>query len=467
MEPMIATLTAVALLLFGANAFMGVRFLDVRQLALAPWILSLGFLVSGIAVWPNPINWLVFLSILSGLVLFQVGAYLGAARPLRAERSPTRIHNLAGVGVAGIGAATFLYFALVLVDSVRAVHTLGGPGALTVTSLRALYLDTHTGVTGPLDLIKSLTRLLASVAAVGSPAIWRRHSRVAQGIVVAAWSGLFMETAFAGGRDLFILILLGFTLFFAFRRRIGGLPAYFRQHRGQAAVAILLVLLLGYYTFGVFPAQRNPLLEEPENVNMVMSWYTDGRISDAVINSGIPGLPQFAYGSTYLSHPIPTYTFFIEEGKTHTWYEAGRYNFPPASRFISLITQEPSSWNDIRTRLADVTDGAGRTANPWATGLRDFAIDVGIVGTAVLLFVWGFVAQRIQMAAWRRPTFDRVILLAVVCVALIRFPFTSPFLSGTVLNIMLLLGVVTLLRRASQTCRLNHIEGNSNTGDTL
>lgn len=124
-----------------------------------------------------------------------------------------------------------------------------------------------------------------------------------------------------------------------------------------------------------------------------------------------------------------------------------------------LVPRAASDWRDLATtnnnHLASISQAAGQ----WATPYGDLIWDFGIIGTFVIVALFGVVAGLIIGSARKNPSF-KIILLKVVVVGFSLSPLVNPFLSLYVHYALVL--VIFIALWSSQrpfgtfTCRRHH-----------
>jgi hypothetical protein len=299
------------------------------------------------------------------------------------------------------------------------------------------------------DIAVSVVRMFAMVAAFGTIYNHKIGDKPAFLTSVIACVGVLTETFTVAGRAIpaFVILVNLHVYFSLFYRPQNSL---FRKSH----IALFVAGLLGFYfVFAVFPVMRNPDL--PLAVDLFLSLQHSARISNWVFEFSdalsLPSLPIFAYGTSYLSMPIPKCTFFLESTTLADQYMLGNYNIPTFSRITSFATGEPSSWSQTREYILSSSNAAGYNGNPWATGVRDFAIDFGYLGTPIVLGIAAFFSASLATKIRRVHSFQRAIISSTICTCWFVFPFFSPFLVGPILNAIYLLIFIAAVERISSS----------------
>ncbi len=104
----------------------------------------------------------------------------------------------------------------------------------------------------------------------------------------------------------------------------------------------------------------------------------------------------------YFASPLPTLSFYIEQGPLPGPFW-GQYSFPIPARVVgvALGTGALRQWIDIRREVFTPFESAGFEGNVWATWLRDLLIDFGYLGALLFSSLFG------AFMAWARNAFER------------------------------------------------------------
>lgn len=206
-------------------------------------------------------------------------------------------------------------------------------------------------------------------------------------------------------------------------------------------------VLVAYFLV-VFPAQRNPYLSS--SVQHYLSWLSDAEISEWVVNSSesflLGWLPIFAYSTSYFSGSLDKLNYFLISTNVTTWYECGYYNFPFLSQISSFFGIGENRWFEIRNSIASLMELAGLSPNPWATGVRDFVIDFGLIGCVLAFGILGVVFQYLFERGRRSHSFCWKAIVVTVSAGSFIFAFISPFQIRFIANGLLALACIVGIR---------------------
>jgi hypothetical protein len=160
--------------------------------------------------------------------------------------------------------------------------------------------------------------------------------------------------------------------------------------------------------------------------------------------AGVTWLGVFAYATSYFSHGVDKLNFFITETDVASWYMLGMYNVPQASQLSAVFTESVTPWHQARLDIASLMATQGWALNPWATGIRDLAIDFGLVGAVVATFVFGWVSQRAYEAAKSSHSYFMLVVASYMSVSALTFAFLSPLQIRIISNGLWCLGMILL-----------------------
>lgn len=213
-------------------------------------------------------------------------------------------------------------------------------------------------------------------------------------------------------------------------------------------VAVIGFVGLMYFLV-IFPAQRNPYLSD--SVQHYLSWLSDAEISGWVIKvseiSILNWLPVFAYSTSYFSGSLDKLNYFLTSTDLVTWYEGGYYNFLILSQVSTFLSgAEGNRWLEIRNNIALLMESAGLSPNPWATGVRDFVIDFGMIGCVLAFVILGVVFQYLFHKGRRNHSFCWKAIVVKVSAASFIFAFISPFQIRFIANGLLALACIVGIR---------------------
>lgn len=202
------------------------------------------------------------------------------------------------------------------------------------------------------------------------------------------------------------------------------------------------------YFFIIFPSQRNPNLVN--SVQSYLSWLSDAIISPWVLSvssiAGFGWIPVFAYSTNYFSGSLDKLNYFLISTDVSTWYELGYYNFPVLSQIAVLLDVGENRWLEIRNNIALVMGDAGFASNPWATGIRDFVIDFGLIGCIFAAGILGFVFQYLFNRGRCSQSFCWKAIVLNASIGSFIFAFISPFQIRFIANGILALGCIVGIR---------------------
>ncbi len=448
------------LLVIGLLYLVGSRFrgplIEPGRLFLIPWAASLVLLSLGLIKHDLIMTMGTFAQLALALSSFWLGSMLAR---LVARRRALAPRHLPRPPLVLLGALTFLTVVYVGLVAWKAFTT---PDILSLQSLRQQHWENFwTGQTSSLDLLQTLSRSGTIILAASLPYLHATRARLR--FQLASTGGilaLLSETLLAGGRGLAmnVLVVLAISwllVYMAREQTPSPIRHLWRRHKTRALTLGMVGTLLMYTLLAVFPVSRNSALADPERIDTFLGFAHGAALSERSWwlseHLPVPLLPQMIYGLAYLMMPIPRYTFFIENSDIEEWYAMGQYNWPTLAKLRSVITGKRNTWIEYRAEIGSISEQYGYSPNPWATGVRDFVIDFGVIGAAFALFIFGFLAQNLYHSVVARPRMEKVVFYGLIGLVIARFAFSSMFVVGPVLNTLYLSAALAVLMSVART----------------
>ncbi len=440
-----------------------VPFIEPAPLFIYSWLTPIVFIQIGCIQYDSAFNSTSFASLIACIVAYVLGALFvrscskysdeqSLAKPLMAP--PRWLLML-------MAFSALLYFGVQLKELRNVLSTLGG-GSGGLGELREAHWDGYSegsvdGLHGGMTILRTNAILIAMAFPIF------RHYRMTRLLVTSclAVAGIFIETASHGGRGLVVQVLVGAAYCHFFVLAITGkkLRSFSDLVRALGPTKSIMYGVAGlfafYFLFAVFPAMRNP--DAVSRLDRYLGFTVDARIApwvyDFADNTGLDSLPILVYGSSYLSKPIPAYSFFTSSSDIGEWYLMGGYNISTIDKIRSLVTGEPTQFTAVRENIAAIRAAHHLTPNPWATGVRDFVIDFGYIGSAFALFCFGGFCQWVYIRARRTAKLEWIVAACIVAVFSLGFAFMSLLVPGSLRNAIfaaLLLVPVSIVIRGMQ-----------------
>jgi hypothetical protein len=323
-----------------------------------------------------------------------------------------------------------VYIALTVPQITRVLNS-------SIQDLRKEHWNTAYDEKGALGIVYALARAGAGYFMINMPLFTRDKNRLSLALGLASAVFIFVETAAAGGRYVFI--------FFALATLIN----HYALKKPTAKVGLnigysLFIIAGAYFSLAVFPLLRNVYLaSEP----MPYFSYVDD-VTPA------PWILQLSSGTLRTVVPYKL-QFYLENMRSQSGMMLGSYNIKYLSFLPQIFGIDARSFTEMREYISDLSSVAGYGGNPWSTGFRDLYLDFGKVGSVLASFCLGFYLTKWSAKLYTsESSIERTIGALASCSGLV-FSFLSPFVVPPVLNLLLLLLVVSLasrlLKRQSQT----------------
>lgn len=203
----------------------------------------------------------------------------------------------------------------------------------------------------------------------------------------------------------------------------------------------------GYYFFVVFPSQRNSTLAG-RYIDLSLWFRANARFPDwvnsAANDHGMDWVKMFANSAEYFSSPLYNLNYFVTQTDVFSWYKLGLYNVTQISQVSGAIGKDVTPWQQVRFDIAAVLSAAGRSTNPWSTGIRDLGIDFGLLAIPVL-GILGFTAQAVYAKSTKSGSYIGLVAGTYVSVSCAIFAFISPFQIRILGNGFWLIAIIALL----------------------
>jgi hypothetical protein len=394
------------------------------RLFLIPWIGSVILITSNVIHFDNVFTVDSFFSITLSLVAFVVGAILIKGRfKYRKIRNNNYAFSRSSILILTFFSA--IYILLVSQDILTSSILKGGIN-IDFNGLRQEHWEEHEVASVNLtSILKSIGRSATFI--LGCSWLILKKSKNNKLLSLLALVGIIMivfENLIDAGRSLatylvFCILYLQLLLRYRANSSKRYLPLRTKLRIG------IFGLLLVYLLLGVFPFLRNS--KTATNLNKWLAFKHDAYITDMVFDvsekvPGMQGIPNLIYGASYFSLPIVKYTFFIEEGNVHKWYQLGVFNFPVVEKFFGSKGQT----KEIRDKIAMISIKKKYNTNPWATSLRDFVIDFGLWGGILLFFFLGVFFQGIFELGIRTSSIEIIVLASLIGLSTVLLAYSSP-----------------------------------------
>lgn len=309
-----------------------------------------------------------------------------------------------------------------------------------------------------LDESKNLFRLLKSIleaCAIINAMLFLYYRRKKQYVKMTVAVSCFLMIIIAAINDgtrfnvVFIIALVLNFNYLQYPSKFRRIKDFLKTISIRNVAFLIFGIIFIFYLFVVFPASRNPYVAT-NTLSALNRHHTSEFGSYIEYLSEMPifrWLPIFVYGSSYMSHPIVKFTFFIENSNLQNWYAFGQYNFPIIGRVQAVLLGGVEYGRfKIRKDIADISESHGYTTNPWSTGIRDLVIDFGLYFSIVAMFLFGLLSQLVYKKQSTTIYVEWKIFSAFVNISCLTFPFLSPLGLRIFLNPMLLLLTVIFLR---------------------
>ena len=302
------------------------------------------------------------------------------------------------------------------------------------------------------DVVMGATRPMAVFLSVAFPiyAVNRFYGKAL--VCVVAFFALVVESGYEAGRLLVMICFVGGVNTYMFvwimrkRELITFKNLVVKVGFGRILATSFVLFVVAYFTFGIFPAIRNPDLDKC--MDRYLESMSGAVVSDSVRlmsqRFGLPSIQYFAYGTAYMSSPVMRLCFYLEFTDLAETYACGGYNFTHVERVLFALSDRESTFSETRSRIAEIS---ALGTNPWKTGNFDFILDFGYIGSLFAMALFGYVSNRVYRYAISRPCVEGVVLLSVMQVNIVSFGFSSKFPIGPVMNsIYFALFLVVFLR---------------------
>lgn len=431
-------LAAAAFYLFILRA-KGASFHSPGVLFLTAWIVIFTFYTLPLVKFQEPLTIATVVFVLGALSAFSIGSLLA----LKAQRvePPIGFHDLRLTSGP-------LFPTLAIIALAYSVQTLFTPqGMLLLTDLsQALNVSRSQSwqqfyrESVSVSPTKAFAMSGAFAMAVLLPVFWLQKRQRLIVLSVVSLAALVLESFVQAGRFTLGTLALGLAIstYLVSPKRIALRPLQ------VFGVGVLLV-----YFFAVFPSQRNPDLVD--RVDLYMAHLANAEIHPVVKEisqlTGVQTLEIVAYSTSYFSQPLHNLNYFVSNRELFPSWQLGLYNLPILSQIGSVFSSEMQPWQRIRFDIAAIMREQGLAPNPWATGLRDMAMDFGILGTIFLLGILGFASQKVTNMTKHHPALEVRLLSIIVAVGAFILPFVSWFQVRLLVNTLILCVLALILVR--------------------
>ena len=435
--------------LYVVSNYLHVRTTEPMKVFIIPWIIMLTLIASGLVWYDKIFNITTFFATILSVLAFYSGALLKRCtyKASLNTRSKIEIKTFSNFNLAVIILGTILYFIFVLID-LKAIFT--GIG-LSDISLQLFYkkhwAQYHDAEKDVFVVIKNISEVCALLVGMSLSVFHKnKNNKIFIFISLIAWFSIISSAMLEGTRFMIAVLFVSSAYIYVLVNNTnsnivdGSAQVKSSSNKGmkkiyfRASVIFVIISL-----FIIYPAVRKP--ELAENVNQSLNRHHNselgGWVSDVSNIKGLGWLPVFAFGTSYLSHPIVKYTFFTNVSDIEDWYMWGAYNFPIYSRVKSIFKDDVSGRKDARQKIAEISKEYGYTTNPWATGIRDLVIDFGYIGTIIFLFLFGYFSQYVYQKSLLKRESEWLLINTITIVSCAIFAFLSPFGLGIIINSLL------------------------------
>jgi hypothetical protein len=265
---------------------------------------------------------------------------------------------------------------------------------------------------------------------------WLTYASAIAGITVVISSFL------VAGRSLTAILVLCLLVSWSLTYGAGSL-------RRLVSLRIVVPLFaLSFYFFVVFPSQRNASLQG-SYIDRNLWYRANARFPDwvntAANDYGMDWLKIVGSSTEYFSSPLHNLNYFFTQTDVFSWSKLGIYNITQISQVSGAFGDDVTPWQQIRFDIAAVLGGAGRSPNPWSTGIRDLGIDFGLLAIPFLAIL-GFAAQTVYVKCVKSGSYIGLAVATYISVSCLIFAFISPFQIRILSNGLWLLGLIALAR---------------------
>lgn len=443
----------VSVLLLVLLHVLRASYLEPSVVSLIMWMVSSGLILAGLIDYGTipvltPYSFAILIICIMAFVLGSLCHRRSARYVLRSDRAIAAIPDFPRVLRLPFILLPLIFAGLVF-GSIRELFQ-GGP--VTLEDLKQLHWERYyQGTYTPKQLVLAVTRPFAFLLAITAPLSLIRNLTTVPGrslllrvLPALSWIALMLEDLGKGKRAITILLLLATIGYFLMLKiladrknaNIGVLLG--RIGLARVVPAIVAGIAVVYATFGVFPALKNPNLYA-STVNRWLSYNNGGAVvNEGVIAAeerlGVPHLATFAYGTAYITSPIMRYTYFLQETDINEWQLMGTYNLPQFAKLAAYASNERSHFIETRERIEKISPYG---KNPFKTGVTDFIIDFTVAGAVCVMFLWGWVSQKLFVRCLRAPTQELLVMYSLMLVGVFAFPLFSLWYLGPFSNTLM------------------------------
>jgi oligosaccharide repeat unit polymerase len=437
----ISTLFILAVLYMFASV-LRINILEPIKIFLVPWIMMMSLILAGFVWYDKIFNVTTYFITILSIISFFAGALINRSisKKRGCSHSNISLRNYSKKNQKILSIGAIVYFIFVTNDLVELIIS-----GIDI-SLRSFYIEHwaeyHENEKDIFILMKNLAEVCALFSAISLPIfIKNKISKFVIFISIVSWLVIIASSIIEGTRFMMALLFIASAYIVIYLNAIN-ISEDVRRKRERKKIQQNKLLIIGAVSvlivlFVVYPSARNPDLAG--DVNYSLNRHHESRlgvwVSEFSQYKMLEWLPVFAFGTSYLSHPIVKLTFFTEESDLDKMYAGGAYNFPIYSRLKSVFSDDKISQRKmIRNEIAEISTSHGYTPNPWSTGIRDIVIDYGYVGTVVFLFLFGYFSQYIYQLSLKRREPEWLILTTITIVSCALFAMLSPFGLGVIIN---------------------------------
>jgi hypothetical protein len=447
-----ALLVMVFALLWSFRGESKVVFAPSRMFLLG-WLLVLLCMTSGMITFHESMHLVTFTLLVGSITAFVAGARLANRRTPGDRKAPPDsrpgsdtvflavMSTMSILGIVGL----FGDFA-----SGKVTRLLQDPSTLSI--VRTERWDSFYSGESALSVLDSLGMAGCMTIAALLPHFIKQRRILLSCFSLVSAVAVTVYSLLSAGRFTIGVLVLVLIIGSALSRKQRGRQRVFTLPRIAVAVAV------GYYFFIVFPVQRNPAL--PTAVETHLGWASNAHlpdwVKDVAAQDGFSSFSVFAYSTGYFSRALEKLNYFIVHTDIANWYLLGQYNLPQTSKVVGTISASESGWYNARIDIATLMQAQGWSPNPWATGVRDFVIDFGLLGAIICTFIFGYVAQRIFNSALETPGYMVNAAAAYVSASSFIFAFIGPSQIRVITTPLILIGVLFVLTRLPKRSVINH-----------
>jgi hypothetical protein len=208
------------------------------------------------------------------------------------------------------------------------------------------------------------------------------------------------------------------------------LKIYYYLKSIKAIIAIIILLIVGYYVSIVFIWERSQWVEK-RGIDYILARAGSGEVSK--IGSGAKEIlgvrgGYLIFSSSYFTKPITTLDYFITTGIAESFNGKGTYIFR------NLFTPfGNNNFYEIRNHISLSRRAQNLSENPWATSYRDYIIDFGLIGGGLFAMFSGFISKLGYLFIYKSNRIEAITLSTLCVINVIFIPYCNILVDGTII----------------------------------